>query len=290
MSSHIKIHQHICLELFWTVFACNRCLICAYFFPASGETTFLLEKAHILAGSNDLKLKCLNDEFVSYKHSFSLHKTLTDGLERCGLLVDYCDVFISCLGSHSDGTHSLQRIQWWASDVMLHFSKSDEETNLRRKQTYLGWGWGHFQQIFIFGWTILLIAKLNSNFGVKLFLLQILFQCTILVQRHIFTVWEVIHRMMSTFYTVCLYKYLLYCCTQRVNKQAHASDVGRCPVLQSPWPAVLFLHSAPVPRLAGLSGACPEERTSPSLLCWNPLAPWAISVQLQNLCLEDFTT
>ncbi len=24
--------------------------------------------------------------------------------------VDYCDVFISCLDSHSDGTHSLQRI------------------------------------------------------------------------------------------------------------------------------------------------------------------------------------
>ncbi len=33
-----------------------------------------------------------------------------DGLESCGLLVDYCDVFISCLDSHSDGTHSLQRI------------------------------------------------------------------------------------------------------------------------------------------------------------------------------------
>ncbi len=39
--------------------------------------------------------------------------------------VDYCDVFISCLDSHSDGTHSLQRIHWWASDVMLNFSKSD---------------------------------------------------------------------------------------------------------------------------------------------------------------------
>ncbi len=41
-------------------------------------------------------------------HSFSLHKMLIDGLEWCGLLVDYCDVFISCLDSHSDGTHSLQ--------------------------------------------------------------------------------------------------------------------------------------------------------------------------------------
>ncbi len=35
---------------------------------------------------------------------------LIDGLEWCGLSVDYCDVFISCLDSHSDGTHSLQSI------------------------------------------------------------------------------------------------------------------------------------------------------------------------------------
>ncbi len=55
----------------------------------------------------------INDGFVSYKKcSFSLHKTIIDGLEWCGLLVDYCDVFISCLDSHSDGTHSLQIIHW----------------------------------------------------------------------------------------------------------------------------------------------------------------------------------
>ncbi len=46
--------------------------------------------------------------------SFCLLQMLTDGLEWCGLLVDYCDVFISCLDSHSDGTHSLQRIHCWA--------------------------------------------------------------------------------------------------------------------------------------------------------------------------------
>ncbi len=39
-------------------------------------------------------------------------------------------VFISCLNSHADGTHSLQSIHWWANDPMLHFSKSDnKETN-----------------------------------------------------------------------------------------------------------------------------------------------------------------
>ncbi len=36
----------------------------------------------------------------------------------------YCDVFLSCLDSHSDGTHSLlPLVHWWASDVMLHSSK-----------------------------------------------------------------------------------------------------------------------------------------------------------------------
>ncbi len=59
--------------------------------------------------------------------SFSLPKTLVNELEWCRLLVYYCDVFISCLDSHSDGTHSLQRIHWWASDVMLHFSKFSKE-------------------------------------------------------------------------------------------------------------------------------------------------------------------
>ncbi len=40
----------------------------------------------------------------------------------CGLLWCFYQL-------HSDGTHSLQRIHCWASDGMLHFSKSDEETN-----------------------------------------------------------------------------------------------------------------------------------------------------------------
>ncbi len=80
-------------------------------------------------------------------------KLVKNGLEWCGLLVDYCDVFISCLDSHSDGTHSLQRIHWWASDVMLHFSKSvlmkkDSSTS------WMAWGWVNCQQIFFFGYTI----------------------------------------------------------------------------------------------------------------------------------------
>ncbi len=45
------------------------------------------------------------EKYFTMKQRFN--KMLNDGLEWCGLLVDYCDVFISCLDSHSDGTHSL---------------------------------------------------------------------------------------------------------------------------------------------------------------------------------------
>ncbi len=31
--------------------------------------------------------------------------------------VDYCDVFISCLDSHYDGTHSLQSIHWRETNI-----------------------------------------------------------------------------------------------------------------------------------------------------------------------------
>ncbi len=44
--------------------------------------------------------------------------------------VDYCDVFISRLDTHSDGTHSLQRIHLvskWFNAKFLQIS-SDEET------------------------------------------------------------------------------------------------------------------------------------------------------------------
>jgi len=61
----------------------------------------------------DIKFKYLNGGFVYYKHAtFYFTKILIDALESCGLLVDKSDVFISCLDSHSDGTHSLQRIHW----------------------------------------------------------------------------------------------------------------------------------------------------------------------------------
>ncbi len=45
LSSYTKIHQHICLKLFWTVFTCKKTLICEYFSPDWAKTTFSLKKA-----------------------------------------------------------------------------------------------------------------------------------------------------------------------------------------------------------------------------------------------------
>ncbi len=65
------------------------------------------------------------------------HTSLIDDLELCGLLLEFCDVFNSCLNSGSHGTHSVQRIHWCASDIMLHFYKSV----LMKKQAHLHLGW-----------------------------------------------------------------------------------------------------------------------------------------------------
>ncbi len=101
------------------------------------QGTFSLEETlwtRILARSNSINLKRLYYGFVFLQTcSFSLHNKLTDGLEWCGLLVDYCDVLISYSDSHSDGTHSLQRM---------------------KKQNHLHLGWSEGEQFsanFIFG-------------------------------------------------------------------------------------------------------------------------------------------
>ncbi len=81
-------------------------------------------------------------------------------LDWCTGVVWIINVFISCLESHSDGTHSLQRIHWWASDVMLHFSKCV----LMKEQTHLLLGWPEGEYIYIFGWTIPLNCSISKLF------------------------------------------------------------------------------------------------------------------------------
>ncbi len=70
--------------------------------------------------------------------------------------------FISCLNSNSDGTHSLQRIHWWASYVMQNFSKSvlmNKEINL-----HLRWPEGEC----IFSTFVIFIFWANYSFKVRL--------------------------------------------------------------------------------------------------------------------------
>ncbi len=92
------------------------------------------------------------DLFRAETHSILFYKTLIDGLEWWGSLVDYYDVFISSLDSHSDGTHSLQMIHWWASDVMLHFCIqiyiNAYKSVLMKKQTHLHLGWPEGEYFF----------------------------------------------------------------------------------------------------------------------------------------------
>ncbi len=116
---------------FGMIFLIKDCLICAYLYSDSHRYIF-----------SWLKVKNIMMDWICFLQicSFLLQKTLIDGLELCRLLVDYCDVFISCLNSHSDGTHSLQKIHWWASDVMVYFSKSvpmKKQSHLHLKCTFL---------------------------------------------------------------------------------------------------------------------------------------------------------
>ncbi len=70
------------------------------------------------------------------------------------LLVDYCDVFISCLNSHSDGTHSLQRTH--SLDVWMK--------KLIYGTSWMAWGLVRFQQMFILGEVLQHLTELYMNF------------------------------------------------------------------------------------------------------------------------------
>ncbi len=68
----------------------------------------------------------------------------------CGLLWG----FISCLDSHSDGTHSLQRVHWWTSDVI-----SPNLLQWGNKLILNGLRVSTFLANLIFGWTIPLMLS-----------------------------------------------------------------------------------------------------------------------------------
>ncbi len=113
---HIKIHQHVCLELFQTVFTWSVLISLLIQTRQLSLDKVILWIEDMFQSETILSLK---NVCLSQTCSFSLHKTLFDRP-----VMDYCDVFIRCLNSHSDGTHSLQKIHCWASNVMLNFSNS----------------------------------------------------------------------------------------------------------------------------------------------------------------------
>ncbi len=71
--------------------------------------------------------------------------------------MDWCHVdylWIIEMFLSTDGTHSLQKIHWWASDVMLNSTKSvpiKKQTHLHLTTSWMAWGWEHFR---LYSWTI----------------------------------------------------------------------------------------------------------------------------------------
>ncbi len=73
-----------------------------------------------------------------------------------------CDIFYQLFG-YSDGTHSLLRIQWGTSDVMLHLFKSDEEINSSASwMTIFWWTTSKIQYKMLIDSHVLSVFKSNS--------------------------------------------------------------------------------------------------------------------------------
>ncbi len=134
-------------------------------------------------------------QFVSYKNtfvfSFCLLKMLTDGLEWCGSLVDYCDVFISCLDSHSDAPIH------WRGSIDETLMECYISTNLMRKQTHLKWPEGEhiFKKILIFVWTV----SLNAGRIEKLKRFCVWFSSSSVLAAHYLLSWRICRSVVSGF-------------------------------------------------------------------------------------------
>ncbi len=101
---------------------------------------------HILSRNDGLNLKCFNDGCVCKKKK---KKMFTPQY------INWCTGVMwitTVMDSHSDGTHSLQRIHWWLSDVLLNFSKHVLMT--KQNPLYLDRPEGdfHYLHFFIQDW------------------------------------------------------------------------------------------------------------------------------------------
>ncbi len=97
--------------------------------------------------------------------------------------------FISCLDSHSDGTHSLQMMHWCPSDVMLHFSKS---VLMKKNNSSTSLFLGHMIFSDTFKTWICVIndgnkapVTLHSTWGASLFSCLVIFSCLVVLSKGI---------------------------------------------------------------------------------------------------------
>ncbi len=97
--------------MFWTVLTCKRFLICADFSPDSDQTTFHLRKRYGL-WTRILFKNILMMFFVLQTRSFCLLKMLTDGLEWCGLLWCFYQLFGLSFWRHPFTAEDLLVRQW----------------------------------------------------------------------------------------------------------------------------------------------------------------------------------
>ncbi len=114
-------HQNPVTYLLRAVLSCNRCLIwCRFLSWFRPEHFFTEESYYGLWDSMVFELKNIS---MMDLFQLSLLKMLTDGLEWCGLLLMFYQTLILT------APISLQSIHCWDTDAVMHFYKSDEETN-----------------------------------------------------------------------------------------------------------------------------------------------------------------
>ncbi len=126
------------LELFWIVFACKQCLICAYSLLI--QTKHLLHWKKAILWIEDLQfiIALMMDLFLRNRQIFA-SQDIIDGLEWCGLLMDIV-MFLSAVGL------SFWRHPFTAEDPLV--SKWCNATFLqiwwRKHYLHLGWPEGEY--------------------------------------------------------------------------------------------------------------------------------------------------
>ncbi len=128
----------------WNVLSCKSLLEEVILWT---EDSYFIHKQMFEVKPSDLYI-C----FLHTTYNFSLHKMLND--------VEYCDVFIRLSFWRHPFTAEHPLLRHWCSVTYFQIC-SLEETN--SSTSWLAWGWGCFQQVFIFGWTKPTWVRVNTG-------------------------------------------------------------------------------------------------------------------------------